>query len=40
MEIHGALVHRRVGAIPLDEAEKRAGVTVHDGECLRVSGAE
>ena len=37
MEVHGAGMHRGVGALPLDEAEDRAGPLVHDGEGLAVS---
>ena len=40
VEVDGALVHRRVRAVALDEAEERAGLAVDDGERLGVSRAE
>ena len=40
VQVDGALVHRRVGPLPLDEPEDRAGGAVDDGERVLAARAE
>ena len=40
VEVDRALVHGRVRAVSLDEAEERAGLAVDDGERLGIARAE